>query len=110
MITIKTFNAIPGVCLEACDEIVLPNKVGAMCVANLQAAYIRHDYNPPEKEWVPIPIPPPEPPKYEPSDPLAYPAGQRVAKIAVEAAEATAAAEKLNSKRKKAAHEEADQG
>ena len=104
MITIRTFNAIPGVCLEACDEIVLPNKVGAVCVANLQAAYIRHDYNPPEKEWEPIPIPPPEPPKYEPSDPLAYPAGRKLAKQVADAAE------KLKPTRKKAPHDEAHEG
>ena len=87
---------------------MVPNSVGSFLVCHSQAIYIKHDLNPPEKEWEPIPVPPPEPPRYEPSDPLAYPAGQRIAKIAVEAAEAAEAAEKRNPKRKKASHEDAD--
>ena len=104
MMRIRPLLPIPGVCLEACDEVTVPNAVGSKCIADNHAVYLSHNHNPPEKEWEPIPVPPPEPTKYEPSDPLEYPAGRKVAKAAAEAAE------KLNPKRKKAAHEEADQG
>ena len=100
MMTIKTYGAVDGVCLEAC-EVVVPNSVGSFLVSHSLAIYIRHNHNPPEKEWEPIPIPPPPPPKYEPSDPLAYPAGRKLAKQVADAAE------KLKAKHKKAEHEEA---
>ena len=100
MMTIKTYGAVDGVCLEAC-EVVVPNSVGSFLVSHSVAIYIKHNHDPPEKEWEPIPIPPPPPPKYEPSDPLAYPAGRKLAKQVADAAE------KLKPTRKKAPHEEA---
>ena len=101
MMRIRTLLPIPGVCLEACDEVTVPNAVGSKCIADNHAVFLSANYNPPEKEWEPIPIPPPPPPKYEPSDPLAYPAGRKLAKQVADAAE------KLKPKRKKAPDEEA---
>ena len=103
MMTIKTYGAVDGVCLEAC-EVVVPNSVGSFLVSHSQAIYIKHNHDPPEKEWEPIPILPPPPPKYEPSDPLSYPAGRKLAKQVADAAE------KLKPKRKKAQDDEAHEG
>ena len=49
MMTIKTYDAVAGVCLEAC-EVVVPNKVGSFLVSHSQAIYIKHNHDPPEKE------------------------------------------------------------
>ncbi len=91
MIKMRALCAIPGVCLEACDEITVPNAVGNKCINDGRAHIISINWDPPADEWKPIPIPPPPPPKYEPSDPLEYPAGRRVAKIAQDLADAKAA-------------------
>ena len=104
MMRIRPTQAIPGVCLAACDEVTVPNAVGSKCIADNCAVYLSHNHDPPEKEWEPIPVPPPEPPKYEPSDPLAYPSGRKLAK------EVADAAEKLKPKRKKAQDDEAHEG
>lgn len=77
MMTIRTYEAIPGINLEP-GIVIVPNDIGSHLVCHSKAVYIKHDHNPPENEWVPLEIPTDEP---EPRpDPKRYSPGRRPAK------------------------------
>ena len=78
MMTVRTYAAIPGICLEP-GEVVVPNDIGSHLCCQSMAVYIKHDFNPPEHEWQPLEIPPDEPEPERP-DPGRYTVVERSAK------------------------------